>query len=698
MMVMFATGLTSVSAQEVQVLINKRFPTPLPATVTSYLDNPLYYFNVYFTLLNGAENLQIYFDFNLTVDSNPEFYVRTNPNILPYAPITLTQGGNPLMNKDLLRDQIIGRTETNVDYSNPMNAQQLPEGNYKICVNVYRWQDRMLRTRELIGSDCFEFVICYSGSAPELVSPMTGAQPSLNGAMVVPAERRINFFWSPAISNCAGSTIRFKYMLKVVKVMNGQSYEDAITRNPTVFSAEVRNNTYAVFDTLRDIKVHLEQGCLYVAQVQAEQLNAPGNNGNFKLANEGNSQLMPFYWGKADNLSNTVYTGTQDVSHVPGGATGSYGGYVLEEEEDDEEDEESEGIEGLTLWEGGAEEVSGLETIANEMKEQYLAGFIQDASTVSSLLASYPEEKQYVPVPKRRYVESDGYYTVPVTNDLEVSFMPVRHDELKNVSYTIELYDYVEGGLDSITAYEPLFVEEIPELPESQTKMDSHELISRTLTGWGAGLEKGYLYYLQLTSHFTLDYWDYVIADTNYYVNEMLAEHIHDTISREFFEGEQLQMSNGVFFQWGEDLDQPSFTAPQFTAPVDRSKDDIYDPKCMDMPATLPEVQLGNSFPITWTRLVGLESGDSVMYEVNVFELKKGQTVEEAIAENYAVVSRTLVGKTQISNRDFEFFDALKPKKTYVMTLNTSADGESGTYYHFENGSDALPIVFKLVK
>lgn len=78
--------------------------------------------------------------------------------------------------------------------------------------------------------------------------------------------------------------------------------------------------------------------------------------------------------------------------------------------------------------------------------------------------------------------------------------------------------------------------------------------------------------------------------------------------------------------------------------------------------------------------------------------MKKGQTVEEAIAENYAVVSRTLVGKTQISNRDFEFFEALKPKKTYVMTLNTSADGESGTYYHFENGSDALPIVFKLVK
>ena len=140
MMVMFATGLTSVSAQEVQVLINKRFPTPLPATVTSYLDNPLYYFNVYFTLLNGAENLQIYFDFNLTVDSNPEFYVRTNPNILPYAPITLTQGGNPLMNKDLLRDQIIGRTETNVDYSNPMNAQRF--GLFRVCHLLFRIRPR----------------------------------------------------------------------------------------------------------------------------------------------------------------------------------------------------------------------------------------------------------------------------------------------------------------------------------------------------------------------------------------------------------------------------------------------------------------------------------------------------------------------------------------------------------------------------
>ena len=85
-------------------------------------------------------------------------------------------------------------------------------------------------------------------------------------------------------------------------------------------------------------------------------------------------------------------------------------------------------------------------------------------------------------------------------------------------------------------------------------------------------------------------------------------------------------------------------------------------------------------------------------YEVNVYELKSGQTPEEAISENDALVTRTLTDISSISEEDTKFFKVFSAHKTYVMTLSTSVDGESETFYHFENGNEAIPIVFKIVK
>ena len=366
-------------------------------------------------------------------------------------------------------------------------------------------------------------------------------------------------------------------------------------------------------------------------------------------------------------------------------------------DDESEEGEESEGVDGLTVWDGGVEETSELETIAAEMKEQYLAEFIQDDATVASLTATYPDERKYVPTPKRRYVASDGYYTVPMTDDLEVSFMPARHNSLKKSSYAVEIYYYIDGGIDSITAYEPVLREEFDEVPDEYNKLDSHELISRTLEGWGSELEQGYLYYLQLTGIYTLDYWNYSIADTSFYVNEMFAEQVRDTVSREFVEDEMLAYSNGVFFQWGDDPDAPAFTTPQWKAPVDRSGDDIYDPVNHVLPATVTELQKAKTFPVSWTPVKDVAEGDAVQYEVNVYELKSGQTLEEAVAMNPVLVTRTITDAHEISETDTEFFKVFSAKKTYLMTLSTEVYSESNAY-HFENGNEALPVVFKIVK
>lgn len=666
-------GLTTVSAQTVQVLLTPKVPS-LPSTVTSYLDDPFHYFNVQF-VVNGApsDGIDVFFDMEFSVNTAP-FYVRTRPGSLPMLPIHLREGVNR-MTTDILHTQVVNRAETNFDYSNPLNALQLPEGTYELCLDIYNWNDPERANNLTIGM-CPTFDICYSGTAPELVTPLAGAQIAMNGMQVVTPVRKVTFFWNNVISNCATNNTRFKYQLKMVKVLDGQNYQDAIRLNPTVFITEVPNKNFAVLDTLLDVKIQLERGALYVAQVHAEQLN--NLDQTFNIANDGNSQPMPFYWGFNDHFTDptTVINNNSNFPNKPGVTprnrfSRKYG-FVVDDES--EEGEISEGVEGLTVWDGGVEEVSELETIINEMQGQQFVGFS----------------------PKRHYVASDGYYTIPMTDNIDVRFMPAKHKALKNVSYAIEVYEYMDGGVDSITAYEPLCSAYLENVPDRYSLMDNHELISQTLDSCGTLLEEGNLYYLQLASYFTVGYWNYMIADTSFYVNDMLAEHIHDTISREFVE-EELMYPDGIYFQWGNDPNVPDVTTPQWKAPVNRSSDDIYDPANHMLPISIKEVQKTGSFPVSWTPVKSLVKGDVEEFEVNVYELKSGQTLKEAVALNPVLVTRTVTSAHEIAANDAAFFKVFSPGKTYIMTLATNVQSESN-FYHFENGNEALPIVFKIVK
>ena len=289
--VILVAELTTVSAQTVVVNVRQKVRT-LPITASNYLDDPFRYFDITFNLV-GADDIDIFFDFDYSLNDET-FYIRTDPAKSPKEKITLHPGINHMSKEDML-SQLRGRKKTNVDFSKPLNAQLLPEGTYQLCVDVYFWTDKDNPSRVPISiGPCPTYQVCYSGSAPELVSPLAGAQMALNGTMVLTPMRKINFLWTPVISNCSDNTPRFKYKLKVVKVLNGQNYQDAIRINPTIFSADAGNKTFAVLDTLRDVKVRLEKGALYVAQVQAEETK--GGKMTFNVANDGKSQPMPFYW------------------------------------------------------------------------------------------------------------------------------------------------------------------------------------------------------------------------------------------------------------------------------------------------------------------------------------------------------------------------------------------------------------------
>ena len=229
------TGITTVSAQTVQVVLTQKVPA-LPSTAISYLEGPFRYFNTQFIVTGaGSEGLDIFFDMEMTVNTSPIF-VRTRPGTVPMQPIHLSEGVN-IMRDDELNTQVLIRTETNYDYSDLLNVQQLPEGTYTLCLDFYRWSDKDNPNRIPITiGPCPTFEICYSGSAPELVSPMAGAQMNLKGNMVLTPARKINFFWTPVISNCAGRNTRFKYKLKVVKVLIGQNYHIRMPSNTILLS------------------------------------------------------------------------------------------------------------------------------------------------------------------------------------------------------------------------------------------------------------------------------------------------------------------------------------------------------------------------------------------------------------------------------------------------------------------------------
>lgn len=643
--VILVTELTTVSAQTVTVNVRQKVRV-LPTTATNYLDDPFRYFDITCNLV-GADNLEVFFDIDYSLNDE-SFYIRTDPTKAPKEKLTLSAGINH-MSKDDMLSQLRGRKKTNVDFSNPINSQLLPEGTYQLCIDVYLWIDKDNPERVPISlGPCSSYEVCYSGSAPELVSPLAGAQMALNGAMVLSPMRKINFLWTPVISNCNEKTPRFNYNLRVVKVLNGQNYQDAIKINPTIFATEVGNKTFAVLDTLRDVKVRLEKGALYVAQVEATLINASSRSMAFNIANDGKSQPMPFYWCSIPDGAGGL---DNDIDGLDG--LGGQGGY------------------SLTQWEGGLEEVSQLDDILEE---------------------AIPDEGSIVLVPSRHYVESDGYYTIPMTNDIEVGLRFAQHEMMKNVSYSLDLYRYNGVDVEGTVGNKPLYSQKIEEVPE-----DSHELVTRTLTGWGNKLKQGNLYYLQLTTSFSAEYLKYAVADTTFYVNGVFAEHIHDTISYELVKDE-LESTDGVFFQWGDDAEAPAFTTPQWKAPVDRTGDDIYEPANYQLPALVPEVEMSGSFPVSWTRVKNVTKGDVVEYEVNVYELKPDQTLEEAVSSNEVLVTRTVTRVTEIFASDTEFFKVFSPMKTYVMTLSTTVSGDSDTVYHFENGNEAIPIVFKIRK
>ncbi len=669
---------TAAKAQSVQVLLTQKVAN-LPSTASSYIDDPFRYFSIQLIVSGaGSGGIDVYTDFDFRLEGQGSF-VNTRPNSFPAQPLHLKEGAN-MLTPDMIKGQLRGRTETYIDVNNPLNSLQLQEGTYTLCVTPYLWSERNNPNRTPLTAidGCTNFNICYTGSAPELVSPLAGAQLGLNGFYVLPATRKLTFRWTGVISNCSGSRTHFKYKLKVVKVLPSQNYQDAIRFNPPVFSTEVRNKTFVVLDTLLDAKVQLEHGELYVAEVEAEQINISSNLETLSLSNEGRSQLSTFFWGheSGGHGQGGIADGTDD-----GDDNGEPSG----------EEEES----GHTRWSVKTRTISNLEELQRKVIPQYIIDWGPDSTTLNNMLLLFPKEKQYVPRPDKRYGREMGVYMVPDTAPLQISFMPARENSLHGSVYELDLFELV-GSIQNSES-RPAVKHMTINVPDSKIKGDKHDTVCVSLADWKTALETGQRYYLRLHSSSMVSYKEWTINDTTFYVDNIEAETIHDTVHTKSSLGAKVY-DNGILFQWGIDsslFDQ--LTAAQFTYPVDMSQADLADTSLRHLPSEIVSAVKTESFNIRWKEASGLNYGDTANYTIVVKELKDKQTLQNAL-KNDTIVNATIRHKNFIDPDDTAFYNKLDVGKKYLLLINTGIDNATKSQYHFAGGKggNGIPIVFKL--
>ena len=335
---------TPLVAQDFEVTVIRK-NGQLPSYPAAYLYNPLQYFQVTVTNNTGIPT-DVYLTCALEFNGARIVY---SENVPPLMPITLSPGINVIDNATL-EEQFSGRMKLDLNALNSLlpnmddplsqlaTATRLPEGDYLMSMHVHPWIDAMTTTDPYAeGGIEDEFEILYSATPPEIITPLseqvnwgaaqredtrdkTRSQQKTSkreddfglltamgrsgggGRNALTPQRKLTFRWTPVITSSTYPH-RFEYTLKIVAVLPQQNALDAIEHNPVVVTVTTEN-TYAIIDTLQDMKYQFEPGMTYAMQVRAVS-TTPKSAGvsayfeSVEISNEGKSQVVTFSWGKA---------------------------------------------------------------------------------------------------------------------------------------------------------------------------------------------------------------------------------------------------------------------------------------------------------------------------------------------------------------------------------------------------------------
>lgn len=687
-LVVVAVMLASVPAiaQDVTVLVTKVRPT-LPSSLTELIDHPNQTVNI---MLQNNTNQQakVYMKLSLTSDyvynGQPlELITQEKGNTRPC--ITLSPGEVRRFNSIMdFSEHFSGRlaTTANADF---LTLTRIPEGSYSLCFEVYRWMEIVADDGEPMSRECADFTVCYTGSAPELITPIMVVSNNVHAPKpprvpkkgkdgfvtvetrdpnTVQPSRLINIRWTEVITNCP-QTSPIQYTLKIVRVAQGLSPEYAIDHAPVVFSKNCGSNNYCQIDTLRNLEVPFERGATYAMQVEAKQRGA---NPTLEIANNGKSQVMTFSWGKA-----TYNVNNGNNNNAP---------------------RENTAQESST-------ESSSKDDILASIRQPYLCFPYRDEDTYNAVRAKFSDEANIVPSEdKSVQVKFKGNYNDHIVSTtlkpFDIKWMPMRGETLTQVEYTVNLYDDL-GALSDLDSRTPLATKNFKKTASASGYVDnSNDPMSIGDTTWKRFMQQGKKYMVTVATSFSYRYMDYTINETKHYVNGIEADTEYDTVK-------VTRSASGSFlstmkFQWGVDstlLDR--VLPPQFTSPVSRSTANWDDTTWLDFEtATIEDVWRYDDEDLyfTWKPASNLnvKDQDSALYNLYFYEYIKDKTLKEIIATPAKYHKDSIADVRMVHG----IIDSLKVDKKYVARVKVVVPDTSG--YVMCNHGWSHPIAFLVKK
>lgn len=622
-----------------------------PSTGLSYMDDPSKYFRVTLNNFSGSSQ-DIYLGITVTCEfssSENSFSLNTKPTVVPPYPLTIGNGQSvDLTNADY--HALLSNVQYEMNGIDWQEALTLPEGNYRICVTPYKWvPGGSTPTPIQVGEPgCCFFSICYSGSAPEFITPVVGqsaanlnnptpqSNPSeffdygsdnrmSNQYAQIPLQQKLTFRWTGVISNCLKSN-QFRYVFKLVEVnvANGQTLTEAITSNPTLTTQDLGSSLFYTYDTIRDRQFRLIPGHTYAAQVTAVLKNEYGYS-IVNLGNEGNSQIIAFVWGEG-----ITPDGSTALSSTQPSQTSTT--------KDNRED------------------------VLKSFRNHYIATPFQDKKALKRLTDQFGDESSHAPSPTSyvtHEVDGETIYTIPKKGTLfTANWMPLRSDSIESLTYTAYLYKYIGGDIQNSMSFAPIESMSIMENNPDAFVANNYNLVSIEYPGWEEKLEEGekYLFLVDATAQYRYGLsTTYTLTD---YINN-IPEYHDTTITVTRYD--YATFTSYALFQWGIDSGAlRPLTVAEFTYP---SNIVAHDSAWTD----IQEVLKDDDFKFMWNGAGGLSTADTAKYDLVVCKLKRGSTIAKAIKDTMFI--KKDIFETSFINDTLR--DSLKVGESYVAYLKT---------------------------
>jgi hypothetical protein len=287
-----------------QVIVNLVLQPPYSSSLIEYsnLEN-----RAIITLTNTTANIKEVRLIGSITNESQGLFIRTAEDYQPSLPIILQPNSTKILRANphginFLDQGNIRTNATDAQQQEIIRTGLLPEGYYRVCLDVYEYSNQVLLSPQ--GSGCFGFDISQA-DPPIITYP-------LNAEVLPVMNRNPVFTWTPPLGSLAGAQIKYDQI--VVKLMPGQNPNDAIAaardfnaNNPVIFNRNLTVQTYV----RQPFDLPFEPGESYAMQVIAKDIN-----NNLQIRNLGRSEIIVFSYGRQQTANSTGLTLDNNVSDL----------------------------------------------------------------------------------------------------------------------------------------------------------------------------------------------------------------------------------------------------------------------------------------------------------------------------------------------------------------------------------------------